>query len=67
MSGTHPRKLEMRCRACGILCYRNAERRWTHEEDPPEPHDPAVRWFGGKKADAGVGRADEPEVDPEPE
>jgi len=48
--GAHPYKLELRCRRCRILCYRDAEKRWTHESEPPEPHAPVVRWFGSSKA-----------------
>jgi hypothetical protein len=59
--GKHPSKLELKCRACGILCYRDAGRRWVHETDPPEPHDPVVRWFGAKNSRAaGVPPGDAP-------
>ncbi len=47
MAGKHFWKLEMKCRTCGILCYRDAQRRWTHEDEPAEPHDPVIKLFGG--------------------
>jgi len=66
MSGTHPMKLELRCRTCGTLCYRGAGRRWTHEVDPPEPHQPDVRWFGRRRARADADPAGEQGARPEP-
>ncbi len=46
----------MKCRTCGILCVRERDedgrRRWVHEAEPPEAHEPALpRVFGRPSGD----------------